>query len=313
MRGGSRAAKTCGRHAEGERGKDVQKDTCPRQGWSSAETKREVLHAPAVVLDPIVTLDGVRDYRAPAFRGCKPMNTSTYPHRVSGNRSDITRYLAWAALVVLVFTGAKAQTIIPIQNASFETPNPPPGENYNPSATNWSPTNVAGEAGIFNASLVPTTPTPPNPGNGPQVGYANSGGGLVQQLATTYSEYTVYTFSGYIGHRADAGGTTVGAFQIGVISGGTFIPLASQVATVSSAQFDFVSGTYIPAREYFGLPIAVAFVNQASPQALFDDASLAASVTAIPEPATSAMLAGAGMLGLTLLLRCRKAVAAKAA
>lgn len=220
-------------------------------------------------------------------------------------RSSRGRWLAGCAAAVwlglVAATSGAAQTTIAINNPSFESPTPTLFPAYTIGATNWTQTRNDVDAGTF-APASATPPVTPAPIDGVQVGYANGSGGLQQVLATGFTSGYRYTFSVYIGYRSDEVNAAVGngAIQLGYLDGAqAFVVLATQSATPSVGQFNFVTGAYQSTLPDAGHAIAIRLVSTSSVQVLFDQVQLTA--TAIPEPTTVGWVLG----GVALLVAVR--------
>lgn len=228
------------------------------------------------------------------------MNENLRPLRFTLRRSHrvaatCTRRFALLALTACCLAPLAAQTTIVISNFSFEVPSPSVFPDYTVGATGWTRTNSAINAGTFSPSIAATTPAPID---GIQVGYSDGFGGLQQVFATTFAASQVYTFSVYVGFRADEVNSNhgTGAITLGYFDAGAFTPLSTQSATITLGNFNLVSGSFQTTSAALGLPIALQLTNLDSFQVLFDSAQL--SFTAIPEPSACACVLGIAVLGL---------------
>lgn len=203
-----------------------------------------------------------------------------------------------ALLTVIAFAPARAQTVISITNAGFESPVLPGPTEYSEGVPSWNIYNGSSGAGVFSTALAGTTPPAIE---GVQMAYVNSGITLYQVTSAVFGPNLQYSLSGYVGHRGNDTNTTstIGAVQVGAYSGGIFYPAFSVSATVTSDTLTFspVSGSSLVLdSNFYGESVAIAVVNQGSSLALFDDIHL--TVTAVPEPATYVAWVGAAALGV---------------
>jgi hypothetical protein len=222
------------------------------------------------------------------------------------SRSFETYVAAVVLFACAPLSPASAQTVVTINNPSFESPPPTVFPDYTIGATDWTRTRNDVDAGTFSPATSGVTPAPIH---GVQVGYANGSGGLQQVLSTGFTAGYSYTFSVYIGYRSDETNASNGngAIQLGYLDGASaFVVLATQAATPAPGQFNFVSGTYAASVADQGRAITVRLVDTASVQVLFDQVQLTSAVTAIPEPATGAVVVGAVALGLGVLRQRRR-------
>ena len=208
---------------------------------------------------------------------------------------------ALLAVVACLLSPLSAQTtVIGISNPSFETPAPSVFPDYTVGATGWTRTNPTINSGTFAPGVTGTTPAPID---GVQVGYADGFGGLQQVLSDTFAAGQLYTFSAYVGFRSDevnsAQGT--GAITLGYFDSGVFTPLSTQATTVSRGNFNLVTGSYQPAVEAAGRPIALRLTSTASFQVIFDQAQL--SFTPVPEPSIATCTLGLSALGFAWWVR----------
>jgi len=217
-------------------------------------------------------------------------------------RAKLTSALLMLALGVACFPRGLAQTIIPINNASFESPTPSVFPDYTVGATDWTRTRNDVDAGTFAPAVSGVTPAPIM---GNQVGFANGSGGLQQVLSATFVAGNSYAFSVFIGFRSDEMNATVGngAIQLGTFDG-TFHLLAAQAGAPTLGQFNFVSGAYQSTGADDGLAIVVRLTNPGGSQVIFDQVQLTA--TPIPEPATDAAIV-AGLAATFAIWRRKKA------
>ena len=209
------------------------------------------------------------------------------------SRSFEAQVAAVALFVLAVLARVGAQTVLTINNPSFESPLPTVFPDYTVGATDWTRTRNDVDAGTFSPAMSGVTPAPTH---GVQAGYANGSGGLQQVLSTGFPAGYNYTFSVYIGYRSDEANAPHGngAIQLGYLDGASaFVVLATRAATPMPGQFNFISGTYEAAVADQGKAITMRLIDTASVQVLFDQVQLTAAVTAIPEPARGAAVVGA--------------------
>ncbi len=197
----------------------------------------------------------------------------------------------------MLATVASAQVTITVANASFEDYALTNGsEEPGPGTTSWTASAGSGlhysgayrNSGSFNSGVP----------DGNQDFFLQAGY-VYQDLGVTIAQGFTYTITGYIGARNDdmGQGTVIGTISLYTRSG-TFLSSSGQV-TPSFGNFTFVSFDYIGTALMTGQELEIRLeVND--PQAHFD---LIGATYAIPEPSTSAAIAGVGALGLVFAFR----------
>lgn len=233
--------------------------------------------------------------------------------------------LALAALLVLsLVTRTAAQTTITVANSDFETGGLADGQfNTSTIPTGWSVAGsiTGGAFGYFNPTASAYSGTIGNPGtngtmSGPNIFYFGSavtGDGIQQTLAANFTANTSYTLTVAVGTRA--GNLANTAFlDLQLLAGSTVIA-ASSARNLTADSFADFSLTFdaLAAGSTFnsvlGQALTIRFLENDTglPGTVFEadiDNVRLTSVTTVPEPASSALLA-LGVLGLAALRRRR--------
>lgn len=212
-------------------------------------------------------------------------------------------FMIFVATAVAAFAVSPlyADSVIAIQNASFET--------YNP----W--TSPCGTGCAYNYGLIPGWTstgaggswepnstyfsTPPPDGN--IIAFTN--GTISQDLGVTLLSNSIYTLSVFVGDRLDGDS---GVYSIAIDAGGTMLDSLSgssssiPAGTFADETFTFSTGSTVTPGD-----LSIILSNLSGGQADFDNVSLTvAPSTAAPEPTSLVLLvAGVAFLGLFSLLR----------
>ena len=225
-------------------------------------------------------------------------------------------------LALCLVTRTAAQTIITVANSDFETGGLADGQfNTSTIPTNWSiVSSITGTAfGYFNPTASAYAGTTGSPGtngtmSGPNIFYFGSavtGQGIQQAVAANFTANTNYTLTVAVGTRA--GNLANTAFLDMLLLAGSTVIAASSVRNPTADSFADFSLTYdsVAAGTNFisalGQGLSIRFLENDStlPGTVFEadiDNVRLTSVTAVPEPATFALLA-LGTLSLVALCR----------
>jgi hypothetical protein len=214
------------------------------------------------------------------------------------------RHTSLILFAIIVASPVHANLVV---NGSFESPTPDASWVDDPAAggnrpvpakipTGWQGT---GEVNLFRPSTV-AYPSGVGP-DGLQIGATGDifgPGALFQDLPVTLIAGSTYSVSGFIGNRADSGGsgeilleTTLGA-----------IVASTGAVTSPSGTFQKVGFSYtaLPGNPNLGEGLRIVLDRPTGLQANFDDIQIT-----VPEP-SSLLIASLGLAGLIVAVRARK-------
>jgi hypothetical protein len=211
------------------------------------------------------------------------------------------------ALSASLGLSAPAQTLIPIQNPSFESPDvtlngsiPTSADSGSTAIADWTIVGI-GTAGVWNPSLTPAAGlTAPN---GKQVAYidGNYGTAIRQTVGTGLTANTLYTLSVDVAKRADRNNGSLVLYEIALFVGhlgfasvSSKTPLTSDWTTLTASAS---TGTIL----YPG-SLEINIFN-ATGELEFDNVKLTA--TPVPEPSTTGIVASVSVFGVAIFRRFR--------
>jgi hypothetical protein len=191
--------------------------------------------------------------------------------------------VAVASVILLELPSASAQTAITITNPGFESPSTGSFADL----SGWS--GGASVTGVLNFANFGGEYAQGSAPEGNQVGYANSGNSIFQDLGATYTSGFTYTLTVMVGRRSTSP-SAVGTFDL--MRGTTLLASSGNIAP-ASATFSLVTVNYTATGADAGQAIRIQFNSAGTGQMNFDNVQL----SAIPEPSTYAALLGMAALG----------------
>ncbi len=195
------------------------------------------------------------------------------------------------AIFAALLPTLRAQTVISIANAGFETPTTTTFANLSGSDWQLGTTTSAGllsYSDLYSAGKYSPASAP----GGNQVGFINQQTGdnfIYQDVGVNYIAGATYSFSAYFGARTDDPSAT-GSVRLYTTSG-TLLATSGVITPTAGGSFEFGVVNYVALAGVDGLGIRVVIANESLQQLNFDVAQL--TVTAIPEPSTYAAIFGA--------------------
>jgi len=192
------------------------------------------------------------------------------------------RFGFFAFVALTLASELSGQTVIPVQNASFESPALAP-DSFSNGATFWTDTGGGGgNSGALSGSLA-------NIPDGSQALFINSQY-VYQNLGYNIVAGVTYTLSGWGGQRTND--TTVTEQFSLYTASGTFLA-TSGVLSPATGNFVFASISYTGTGGTAGQELQIR-LEQVTGQGIFDQIQ----VTAVPEPATWALFGGVTALSV---------------
>lgn len=199
------------------------------------------------------------------------------------------RLLVPVAAVCSALTMQAASIII--NNDSFELP---ATTSWGPPIQDWT---ISGDVGVWDPVSYPSAGLTAFDGN--QIGYANAGGVVSQDLNVGLQPNSLYTLSIYVAGRAD-GYNPGTSYSVDLYAGATLLTSVTPVVPTAGVWTQltalYASGATVPAGD---LTITI---SAGASQVDFDKAAL----TVVPEPHQYAIIAGLGLAAFAGYRRFRK-------